>query len=62
MQQEEDSFPSLPSVNTKQRKMQEAHRGMLSLVLSVTDVTAGTFNDCQRRETKALQMPSLSAA
>lgn len=42
--------------------MQEAHGDMLSSVVSVMDVTAETFKDCQRRESKALQMPSLSAA
>lgn len=59
--QQEESFPPLPLLNTKQRKRQ-AHRDMLSSVLSVTDVTAGTFRDCQRRKTKTLQMPRLSAA
>lgn len=60
--QQEDSFP-FPVISEYQtEKMQEAHGDMLSSVLSVMDVTAGTFKDCQRRETKALQMPSLSAA
>lgn len=58
--QQEESFPCLPLLNTKQRM--QAHRDMLSSVLSVTDVTAGTFSNCQKRKTKAVQMPRLSAA
>lgn len=50
------------AVTEYQTEKNASPRDMLSSVLSVTDVTAGTFRGCQRRKTKALQMPRLSAA